>query len=109
MKGKHEVQILALVHNSTYIMISFEWDRKKAAENLMKHSVDFADATSVLFDEMAITITDLHEDEERFVTMGTDALNRVMVVVYTWRGDHVRVISARKATRCERKEYEESP
>jgi len=71
--------------------------------------VDFADATGALFDDLAITLTDLYEEEERFVTIGTDALSRVLVVVYTWRGDRVRIISARRATRLERKQYEDSP
>jgi len=94
------------MHIRTYIMINFEWDRRKATTNLAKHSVDFSDATAVLLDEKAVTITDRHSGEERFVSIGMDPLGRVLVVVYTWRGTRVRLISARKATRTERKQYE---
>ena len=89
-------------------MTGFEWDPQKATANLAKHGVDFSDAVEVLFDEMAITIPDDDsEGEERFVTMGADALNRVLVVVYTWRWDDIRIISARKAVGKERRQYEE--
>jgi len=84
----------------------FEWDPDKAAENLRKHGVDFADAATALSDELALTIVDDHADEERMVSVAMDALGRVLVVVYTWRGDSVRLISARKATRPERRQYE---
>jgi uncharacterized protein len=84
-----------------------EWDPRKAAANLKKHGVDFADAVTVLHDEQAITIRDDEgeEDEERFVTIGMDALGNVLVVVYTWRGERPRLISARKATPQEREQY----
>jgi uncharacterized DUF497 family protein len=68
--------------------------------------VDFADAVTVLYDHLAVTIPDRQSDEERFVTVGMDALGRILVVVYTWRGDCVRLISARKATPRERQQYE---
>ena len=91
----------------SYIYLSvFEWDSDKAVSNLDKHGIDFADAATVLNDEMALTVPDEASTEERYVTMGTDALGRVLVVVYTWRGARVRLISARKTTRSERKEYE---
>jgi hypothetical protein len=83
-----------------------EWDAEKAAQNLKKHQVDFADAATVLSDEFAVTIRDDSEDEERFVTMGADALGRVLVVAYAWPGDEPRIVSARKATPSERREYE---
>ena len=83
-----------------------EWDPDKAAENLDKHGVDFADAATVLSDEMALTIRDDHLTEERHVTLGMDALGRILVVAYTWRDDHVRMISARRANRSERRRYE---
>ena len=73
----------------------------------MKHAVYFADAVSVFADDMAITAEDDHSGEERFVTVGMDALGRVLVVVFTWRGDTICIISARKATKHERKQYEE--
>ncbi|ASC73912.1 hypothetical protein XM38_048860 [Halomicronema hongdechloris C2206] len=85
----------------------YQWNRDKAAANLRKHSVDFADAVPVFSDDLAITIPDERFDEERFVTIGLDAFGRVLVVVYTLRGDEIRVISARKATRQERRQYQE--
>jgi hypothetical protein len=68
--------------------------------------VDFADAVTALSDEMALTTPEDTEEEDRSVTLGMDALGRLLVVVYTWRGDEVRVISARRATPAERREYE---
>lgn len=82
-----------------------EWDPRKAAANLKKHGVDFADAASVLHDEQAVTIREDDEGEERYVTIGMDALGTVLVVVYTWRGDRPRLISARKAGPTEREQY----
>ncbi len=87
--------------------MELEWDPRKAIANRRKHGVDFADAGTVLHDEQAITIRDESSDaEDRFVTLGMDALGRVLVVVYTWRGDRPRLISARKATPRERRHYE---
>ena len=86
--------------------MKFEWDLLKAASNLQKHDVDFADATTVLDDDLAITIREHASGEERFVTLGMDALSRLLVVVYTWRSRRIRIISARKADSYERKQYE---
>ncbi len=86
--------------------VEFEWDAQKARSNLRKHGVDFADCASVFFDDLAITIKDDSSDEERFITVGADAFGRILVVVYIWRGERIRIISARKATRRERKQYE---
>jgi uncharacterized DUF497 family protein len=83
-----------------------QWDSAKAAENLKKHGIDFADAATALNDELAITISDDHPDEQRFASVAMDALGRILVVVYTWREEQVRLISARKATRAERRQYE---
>ncbi|MEM7582324.1 MAG: BrnT family toxin [Acidobacteriota bacterium] len=88
--------------------MSFEWDPRKALENRLKHRVDFADAALALEDERAITIEDEDHDERRFVTLGLDPLGRLLVVVTTWRAGNLRIISARKANRRERKEYGES-
>ena len=93
-------------------MDELEWDADKAAANVKKHGVDFADASTVLHDEEAITLKDDRDDsadEERLITIGMDALARVLVVVYTWREDRVRLISARLATAHERAQYEEKP
>jgi hypothetical protein len=87
--------------------MAYQWDDNKAKSNLKKHRVDFADAVTVFNDDLAITIEDDNPDEERFVTIGMDALGRILVVVYTWRGESIRPISARRATKAERREYEE--
>jgi uncharacterized DUF497 family protein len=77
-----------------------EWDAGKARLNARKHGVEFADAVSALEDERALTERDLFSDEEeRWVTLGLDAFGRVLVVVYTWRGESLRLISARNATK----------
>ncbi len=85
----------------------YQWDENKAAINLSKHDVDFADAVSVFSDDLAITIFEDRFEEERFITIGVDIFNRILVVVYTLRDDEIRLISARKATRRERRQYEE--
>ncbi len=88
--------------------MDFEWDREKARENLKKHGVDFADAALVLEDEFALTLEDwASESEERFITLGRRPVGDLLVVVYTWRGESVRIISARRATRRESRKYEE--
>jgi hypothetical protein len=87
--------------------VEVEWDADKAASNLKNHGVDFADAAAVLLDDMALTIRDDSVDEEdRFVTLGMDVLGRLLVVIYTWRGEILRLISARPATAGERRRYE---
>jgi uncharacterized protein len=88
--------------------VESEWDPAKARANFTKHGVRFADAVTALEDDSALTIRDLSlEGEERWVTMGLDASGRLLVVVYTWRGERVRLISARQATPNERRQYEE--
>jgi uncharacterized DUF497 family protein len=78
-------------------------DPNKAKSNLKKHGVRFADAVSVFEDENAITIEDEHESENRFITIGRDILLRILVVVYTFRGHIIRIISARKAAAREKR------
>ena len=85
--------------------MSYQWDPNKAFANLRKHGIDFADAIEDLSDDSAITIEDARFEEERFITIGIDAFSRILVVVYTWRGDSIRLISARKADRSERQQY----
>ena len=89
--------------------MKFEWDPKKAALNLQGHSVSFEEAASVFGDPFAATISDPeHSTEEpRFITMGVTPAQRLLVVVHTDRVDRVRIISARPATRAEKKKYEE--
>lgn len=87
----------------------FEWDRRKARDNLTKHAVSFEEASTVFGDSLAITISDpLHSDEEvRFVLIGSSDRGRLLVVVHVERGSRVRLISARLATTRERLRYEE--
>jgi len=86
--------------------LNFEWDEAKRRENLAKHRVEFADAVTAFEDDNTITLPDEESDaEDRFVMMAMDALGRILVIVYTWRGDTIRLISARKATPRERKNY----
>jgi uncharacterized protein len=87
--------------------MDIRWDDQKALANLSKHRVDFADAVGVFEDPYALTREDPDASgEQRFVSTGMDFLGRVLVVVYTYRGDHIRLISARPAERRERESYE---
>jgi len=101
---------LTLVYICAYLKsVDCEWDTAKAEANFVKHGVRFADAVSALEDDLALTIRDPHsEDEERWITLGADALGRVLVVVYTWRGEKLRIISARPATPQEKRQYGKS-
>ena len=88
--------------------IRFEWDPRKAMANRLKHGVRFSDAEAVLFDPVALTRDDPDAiGEARFVTVGVDAAGRVLVLVYTYREDRIRIVSVRKATRKEKAQYEE--
>jgi len=83
------------------------WDPAKAKANLKKHGVRFSDAETVFFDVLALTTEDIDaEGESRFVTTGQDSTNRVLIVVYTYRDEDIRLISARTAIRNEIKVYE---
>jgi uncharacterized DUF497 family protein len=89
----------------------FEWDAGKARSNLRKHGIDFADVPPVFEDDRAVTMPDdlTAVDERRFLTLGCDGRGRVLVVAYTWRGSAIRIVSARKATPRERREYRVRP
>jgi hypothetical protein len=88
-------------------MDEFEWDARKAAVNRRKHGIDFADVTAAFEDDRALTVEDeiTSVGETRMLTLGRDAMGRVLVVAYTWRGERIRMISARKATPRERRQY----
>ena len=88
----------------------FEWDEAKARQNTAKHDVAFEEAATVFGDPLSLTIADPEhsEGEQRWVTMGTSARTRLLVVIHTEQDDLVRLISARAATRRERHFYEES-
>jgi uncharacterized DUF497 family protein len=89
--------------------MAYEWDPDKARANLIKHHVRFAEAVIALEDEQAMTIREPYDEEEdRWVTLGMDAFGRILTVVYTWRGEDIRLISARLATAHERRQYEKS-
>jgi len=79
----------------------------KARANLRQHGVRFADAVTALEDARAISVRDEGQHEERLISIGMDSLGRILVVVYTWRDERVRLISARRATRREARQYEE--
>lgn len=87
--------------------LDYEWDSGKAAANLRKHGVDFADAALSLEDPFARTMIDPDASgEERFVAIGADPVGQVLVTVYTERGRRIRIISSRRADRAECGDYE---
>ena len=88
----------------------FEWDPKKARLNLKRHGVSFEEASTAFRDPLSHTIKDpLHsEKEERFVLIGRTIQGRLLVIVHTDRGERIRIISARMATKNERLRYEEN-
>jgi uncharacterized DUF497 family protein len=94
------------VHIYIHYRVEYVWDEEKARGNVRKHGVDLADAVTALCDELALTLSDEYEEEEGFVTIGMDAMRRVLLVVYTLRRDSVRIISARRATPRERRQDE---
>ena len=89
--------------------IKFEWDKRKARQNLRKHRVDFTEASTVFADTLSITISDPDHsgDEERWVTVGLSNRHRLLVVVHTEEDETIRIVSARTADRLERRMYEE--
>ncbi len=91
-------------------MLLFEWDPKKARKNIEIHGVSFDEASTAFKDTLSLTIHDpLHsDDEDRFILIGDSYKNRLLVIVHTERGDKIRIISARKASKKERKQYHES-
>ncbi len=89
--------------------MNFEWDEAKAAANLRKHKATFKEASTVFADDLSLTGRDPDHSvgEQRFITFGLSAANRILAVSHAERGDVVRIISARLATRMERRMYEE--
>jgi len=89
--------------------LQFTWDPKKAAANLRKHGVGFPEAATAFADPHSITIADPDHSvgEERFVLIGQSDRSRLVVVAHVERGDLIRIISARPASRRERNTYEE--
>jgi uncharacterized DUF497 family protein len=90
--------------------IAFEWDPRKDSANRRKHGVGFAEASTVFDDPLSTTIPDPDhaDDEERFVIVGMSSERSLLAVVHTIRGERIRLISARSATKHERRDYEEN-
>ena len=90
--------------------MKFEWDQTKAESNVKKHNVSFDEAASVFLDELAVSGNDPDHSvgESRYITFGTSGLGRLLAVSHTYRSSSIRIISARRVTRSERKIYEES-
>jgi len=86
----------------------FEWDKRKAIANLRKHGVAFEEATTVFGDPLSATIHDPEHSitEDRFTTIGTSISTRLLTVVHVDINDTIRIISARQATKAERRQYE---
>ena len=91
------------------MVLGFEWDPRKAARNLAKHGVSFEEAATVFGDALGRIASDPRHsvEEERFVLLGLSRGRRLLAVMFAERGEAVRLISARPATRRERREYEE--
>ena len=89
--------------------LQFEWDSKKAQSNKRKHGITFEEASTIFGDPLSITIDDSAHSigEDRFVTIGTSVNDKLIVVAHTERNDIIRIISARKATRNEKRQYEQ--
>ena len=90
--------------------MNFEWDPAKARINRRKHRVTFEEAATVYGDALALTYPDPDHSisEQRFITVGMSSARRVLIVAHAERGESIRIISARKATQSERKQYEEN-
>jgi len=83
------------------------WDIVKARSNRLKHRIPFSDVEPVFYDPNAISIEDTDsEGEARYIVIGHDSLGRLVVATYTYRGSTIRLISARRASKVERGEYE---
>ena len=89
--------------------LSFEWDEEKSKGNLRKHGVSFDEAKTVFNDPFAMTIADPEHSslEARYIDMGMSSLGHILMVWYTERDRNIRIIGSRKATRRERRDYEE--
>ena len=87
--------------------MGFEWDKVKCRINVAKHGIDFADAVAVFEDPLAVSRSESQmRGEQRFLALGQDGFGRLLVVCYSERGQNIRIISARLATKGERNAYE---
>jgi len=91
-------------------MLTFEWDKRKELANIRKHGVSFHEASTVFLDPLSMTFYDPDhaEDEDRYITLGMTKNGRLLFVSHAERGDRVRIISAREASKLERNGYEEN-
>jgi uncharacterized DUF497 family protein len=102
------------VHQPWFVQETFgsvvEWDPATARANARRYGVDFADAVAALEDEHALSMRDelTAVNEQRFLALGRDGRGRALVVAYTWRGTAIRIVSARRASRQERRQYAEA-
>lgn len=90
-------------------MIRVEWSARKNRLNILKHKIDFDEAMTVFDDPGHLTVADPDHSvlERRFITIGRSTKNRMIIMAHTFEDDKIRIITARKPTRSERKEYEE--
>jgi uncharacterized DUF497 family protein len=91
-------------------MLTFEWDKRKELANIRKHGASFHEASTVFLDPLSMTFYDPDhaEDEDRYITLGMTKNGRLLFVSHAERGDRVRIISAREASKLERNGYEEN-
>jgi uncharacterized protein len=91
------------------VALTFEWDSRKARSNLSKHGTSFEEASTIFGDFLSLTIPDPDHSitERRYITMGRAFNGKLLVVVHTDRSDNIRIISARRASRRERRFYEQ--
>jgi hypothetical protein len=88
--------------------MKFEWDKNKAESNLKRHRVSFEEAETIFEDDFTVTVVDAPHsfNEKRFITIGESLAGRLLIVSHTFDEDKIRIISARKPTKTERKDYE---
>jgi uncharacterized DUF497 family protein len=91
------------------VALTFEWDSRKARSNLSKHGINFEEASTIFGDSLSLTIPDPDHSitERRYITIGGAFDGKLLVVVHTDRSDNIRIISARRASRRERRFYEQ--
>jgi len=91
------------------VALTFEWDSRKARSNLSKHGISFEEASTIFGDSLSLTIPDPDHSitERRYITMGRAFDGKLLVVVHTDRSDNIRIISATRASRRERRFYEQ--
>ncbi len=89
-------------------MLNFEWHTEKALKNIKRHNVTFEEASTAFSDTFSLSIDDpLHsDDEQRYILIGKSYKNRILIAIHTEKGNNIRIISARKATKKERIFYE---